>query len=124
MKNFLALAAMTLCSFIAVSQNYYQVKTLGTDYSQVQIDQAFASADFCGSHKVSDRRELTFNDGTVIELLGSTELATIDSSCAQPDSFVFADAVWSISGSHLIMAQDSNAKLSVKEKINLKPSKQ
>ncbi|MFT5778265.1 MAG: hypothetical protein ACI837_001221 [Crocinitomicaceae bacterium] len=124
MKKFLALSVMTLCSYITFSQNYYQVKVLGVDYTQIQIDQAFASADFCGSHKYSERRELTFNDGTVIELLGSTELATIDSSCSQPNDFIFSDAVWSISGSHLIMAQDSNAKLSVKEKINLKPSKQ
>jgi hypothetical protein len=76
---------MTLCSYITFSQNYYQVKVLGVDYTQIQIDQAFASADFCGSHKYSERRELTFNDGTVIELLGSTELATIDSSCSQPN---------------------------------------
>jgi hypothetical protein len=124
MKNLLVLSVMTFCSFMAFSQNYYQVKTLGTNYTQIEIDQAFAAADFCGAYKYSDRRELTFNDGTVVELLGSTELATIDASCSQPDDFIFADGVWSISGTHLIMAQDADANLSPKEKLSLKRSKQ
>lgn len=99
---------ITICliflSISAVSaQAVYEVKELGTQYSQAQIDQAFGSADFCGFVKTSIPTEIVLNDGAKIELFPVNDQPNMDQSCAQLDNFVFPDATWKISSTGIVV---------------------
>lgn len=89
----------------ASAQTIYEVKEVGSQYTQAQIDQAFMAADFCGYVKSTIRTEIELNDGTKIELLPINEQPNLDASCAQADNYVFPDATWKISSTGIVVHQ-------------------
>lgn len=89
----------------ASAQTIYEVKEIGNQYTQTQIDQAFGTADFCGYVKTTIRTEIELNDGTKIELLPISQQPNLDQSCAQADNHVFPDATWKISSTGIVVRQ-------------------
>ena len=82
---------------VSFGQSFYEIKELGTTYSAQQIDSAFQSADFCGMHYTSERRELIFDDGTIVELYSSADLPNLAISCFVSSKNANDSNIWRIS---------------------------
>ena len=86
---------------LSLSQDYYQIKYLGHNYSDQTIRNAFKSADFCGSHFESKRNKIVFDDGAIVELKSKVELLNegiqILNSCVISDALNYQIYMWSIS---------------------------
>ena len=74
MKKYLLLIFLVGFFGLSLSQDYYQIKSLGHNYSDQTIRNAFKSADFCGSHFESKRNKIVFDDGAIVELKSKVEL--------------------------------------------------
>jgi len=96
-----------LCCAQSFGQSTFEIKQLGTQYSQELITQTFSSADFCGSYFVSKRNIIQLNDGTLVELKSQSELQSsgiaMPPSCFLQDHIVYHPAIWGISSSGLLM---------------------
>lgn len=103
MKKLIAFTAMIFLFSIGWSQTTFEIKSLGSNYSTQQIEQAFGSADFCGFFYQGKRNIITLDDGAVIELLGKDENNALSASCVKEDDFEYPSAVWSISASGKVM---------------------
>lgn len=97
MKNLVVLLACLCLTNISVAQQTYAIQSLGSEYTTVQINEAFASANFCGMYYSSERRELSFEDGTIIELLSAAELPNMDASCFIARDTANDSNIWRIS---------------------------
>ncbi len=101
MKYILSILIFALSSSFSFSQTTFEIKQLGTNYTQEQITQTFSSADFCGAHFVSKRNSIQLNDGAIIELRSQSEMANsatpIPLSCVLADNSIYHSATWSIS---------------------------
>jgi hypothetical protein len=104
------------CS-LSFSQDYYQIKSLGHNYSAQTIVNAFRSADFCGSHFESKRNKIVFDDGAIVELKSKVELLNegvqILNSCVISDSINYQINTWSISSSEIILRGNELVKKTV-----------
>ena len=107
MKNLLLPIFLVGCYGLSLSQDYYQIKSLGHNYSAQTIVNAFKSADFCGSHFESKRNKIIFDDGAIVELKSKVELLNegvqILNSCVISDSINHQIYKWSISSSEIIL---------------------
>ena len=72
---------MFMLSLVSYSQGYYEIKSLGTNYSSTDIQTAFNSANFCGLHYEVERNLIVLDDGTEVELLAANEIQNFDSNC-------------------------------------------
>jgi hypothetical protein len=103
MNKLLLLTTLALTSHLSIAQQSYEIQNLGSNYSTIQINDAFANAEFCGFYYISGRRELKFDDGTIIELFESSELPNLELGCFISDNGANNSNVWSITASgHLI----------------------
>ena len=104
------------CS-LSFSQYYYQIKSLGHNYSAQTIVNAFRSANFCGSHFESKRNKIVFDDGAIVELKSKVELLNegvqILNSCVISDSINYQINTWSISSSEIILRGNELVKKTV-----------
>ena len=105
MVKIITLSMIFFSASYVSAQTIYEVKEVGSQYTQTQIDQAFGSADFCGYIKTSIRTKIELNDGTKIEFLPISEQPNLDPSCAQADNYVFPDATWKISSTGIVVRQ-------------------
>lgn len=96
MKNLLLPIACVLFSHMGISQQTFEIQSLGSNYSIIQINETFETADFCGMYYSSERRELKFDDGTVVELFSSAELPNLDTSCFISSNGANDSNVWRI----------------------------
>jgi len=107
MKNLLLLIFLVGFCGLSLSQDYYQIKYLGDNYSAQTIGNAFKSGDFCGSHFESKRNKIVFDDGAIVELKSKVELLNegvqILNSCVVSDSINYQIYKWSISSSGIIL---------------------
>lgn len=91
---------MLVIAITVFSQNKFEVKTTGSQYTIEQINSAFNNANFCGSFFASKRNRIELNDGSVIELLSHTEIIanglSISQDCVLNDNATYYDASWSI----------------------------
>jgi hypothetical protein len=95
MKLLIPLLCIWWANF-SVAQQTYAIQNLGTTYSTNQINEAFTSADFCGMYYTSVRRELLFDDGTIVELYSSTELPNLPATCFVSPSTANDTNIWRI----------------------------
>jgi hypothetical protein len=54
-------------------QSFYSIKKLGNNYSKEQLEEAMKKADWCGYFHKSERYQLSFDDGAIVELHSLTE---------------------------------------------------
>lgn len=108
MKYLLSFLIIALCSSFSFSQTTFEIKHLGTQYTQEEITQTFSDADFCGAYFVSKRNSIQLNDGAVIELKSQGEMESsgilMPPSCFLQDQVIYHTATWSISNGHLMKA--------------------
>jgi hypothetical protein len=111
MKNLLSFLIIALSSSFSIGQTTFEIKQLGTQYTQEEITQTFSSADFCGAYFVAKRNSIQLNDGAVVELKSQGELEssgiTMAPSCFMQDHVVYHTATWSISNGHLMKAVET-----------------
>lgn len=97
MKNLIVLLLCIWSTNFSFAQQTYSIQSLGSQYTTTQIDEAFASANFCGMHYSSERRKLIFEDGTIIELFSSAELPNMDPACFITRDLANDSNIWRIS---------------------------
>jgi hypothetical protein len=111
MKYLLSILIIVLGSKMSYGQSTFEIKQLGTQYTQEEITKTFSSADFCGAYFVSKRNSIQVNDGAIVELKSQSELAGIGismpSSCFLQDHVIYNSAIWSISNGHLMKAVET-----------------
>lgn len=95
MKLLLPLLCVWWANF-TIAQQTYDIQNVGSNYSTNQINEAFASADFCGMYYASERRELIFDDGTIVELYSSVELPNLPASCFISSNSANDSNIWRI----------------------------
>ena len=101
-KRLLPIACSLFCH-IGISQQTFEIQSLGSNYSTIEINEAIASAELCGFYYLLERRELKFDDGTIVELFGSDELPNLNSSCFIANNGANSSNVWKVTDTgHLI----------------------
>ncbi len=87
---------------MSFGQGYYEVKTLGTTYSEAEIQTAFNSADFCGSHYATQRFLITLDDGSEVELLAANEITGFSENCVLAETANLPDCTYAINAGTII----------------------
>lgn len=107
MKKIIVSFSMILLSVFVFGQNSFEIKKIGTQYTESQINSAFTTADFCGSYFQTKRNLLVFNDGSEVELKSKTELLnegiSLSESCFLSDETHYFKSIWSIAANGMIM---------------------
>lgn len=85
-----------LLPLTSTAQQSFEIKALGTNYSEAQMLAAFNSADFCGSHYANDRFLIVFDDGSEVELLSASELPQLSESCILPANAKIPECTYSL----------------------------
>lgn len=96
MKLLLVLIGFAMLSNTVNAQANYEITTLGTTYSESDLQNVFNSADFCGSHYQNQRFLIVFDDGARVELLAAAELPQLAASCILADDAKIPSCVYSI----------------------------
>lgn len=96
MKLILVLAGLVLLTFTAKSQANYEILSLGTTYTEADIQNAFSTADFCGSHYQNQRFLIVFDDGAQVELLSASELPHLSAGCILSDNAIIPSCTHSV----------------------------
>jgi hypothetical protein len=81
------------------AQTNFEIKSLGTSYSEVEINNAMLNAEWCKYYYSSERRELNFDDGAIVELKKQSELFGVDPSCVIEKNPTHDNNIWQISSS-------------------------
>ena len=81
------------------AQNYYEVKSLGNTYSEVEINNAMIAAEWCKYYYSSERRELKFDDGAIVDLKKQSELSGVDPNCFVEKNSTHENNIWQITSS-------------------------
>jgi hypothetical protein len=106
MKNLLSFLIIALSSSFSFSQTTFEIKQLGTQYTQEQIAQSFSNADFCGAYFISKRNSIQLNDGAIVELKSQSELEgsgiAMPDSCFLQDQVVYHPGTWAIANGLLM----------------------
>lgn len=96
----LALSSLMIMSTCFAFSQVFHIKSIGSQYSQEQIINAFNQADFCGCFFSSERNLISLMDGSVVELLTREELENegviLPDRCFLPDNTTLLEASWSI----------------------------
>mgnify|MGYP006122493779 CR=1 FL=1 len=77
MKQFFLISIFILLAKFSVSQNKFVIKTVGTKYLTEEINSAISAADWCGFYYTQARRELNFDDGSIVEFLSAEEIESL-----------------------------------------------
>jgi hypothetical protein len=102
---------------IVKNQKHFEIINIGSKYAKNQIDSAMEKADWCGYYHKTLNYKVTFDDGTIVELLSFDELKSLKSTelsdeCYQTQYFEDT-AIYSIQVTGLISRQ-------VKKNTNIK----
>lgn len=121
MKHLLLFTSLVVFFGYSQGQEYYQIKSLGHTYSVQTIEDAFQSADFCGSYFQAKRNKIVFDDGAIVELKSFAELMDEGiqnmNSCISDTPLNCELFEWSISSTGSILkGSKTNAGTSLKEK--------
>lgn len=96
MKLLPVLLGLFMLSFSAYSQVNYEIVSLGTSYSETDLQNVFSTADFCGSHYQNQRFLIVFDDGAKVELLAASEISQFSLDCVLEDNATIPSCVYSI----------------------------
>ena len=76
-------------SFSFAQKDFFEIKTLGTKYTENDLSVAMKKADWCGYFNSNSRFKINFDDGAIIELLAGKEDFDIknqfDQNCFQTE---------------------------------------
>lgn len=97
MKTLLLTAFISTC-FGLCAQSYFEIKSLGSEYTASQVESAFNSANFCGFYLSTERRSLEFQDGTIVELLAASEIDELNENCVLAGGVSTETCVYSLNG--------------------------
>jgi len=120
MKKLLLSIVSLMLFFNLLSQDFFEIKSVGNEYSMSTLLSSFRSSDFCGSFFETKRNVIKLNDGSIIELKSKNELTqeniSISSDCFLSDSQKPIDYIWSIHPSgRLLKGYDNDKYPSKKE---------
>lgn len=101
MKHLLTLLTSLCLTLTAFSQSY-QIESIGSTYTQAEIDLAFSSIDWCERSYKNKSRELLLDDGAKVIILPS------NGSCGQEDTFLFTESSYAIRGEYLVAGQSAS----------------
>ena len=122
MKKLVLTAVSMMLFFNILSQDFFEVKTIGGGYSLSTIQNSFRSSDFCGSFFETKRNVITLNDGSVIELKSKVELdqenIVVNSNCFLVDSIKPIDYIWSIHSTGRLLKGFDNIKYPTKKEYD------
>lgn len=99
MKNLLLTLCLTAFSSVLFSQDYFEIKEIGSKYSKEFIELSLRSADFCGFFYSDERRELKFDDGAIVEFKSASEVSSINAACVKVKNIKADEAEWRIADS-------------------------
>lgn len=95
-----------------VDKPVFNIKSLGTKYSEVQMKSALLGAEWCGLINPTENYILTFDDGSVVEMLSQKNLVSnsvqLDPSCVREADFK-ESAVYGISPNGYILRMMSKS---------------
>lgn len=106
MKQFFLISIFILLANFSMSQSKFVIKTVGTKYLTEEINSAISAADWCGFYYTQERRELNFDDGSIVEFLSAKE---IESSGSELNSTCYSnykvkdDKIYSIHSSGKVL---------------------
>lgn len=92
MKKFLVTCGILMLGFQGFSQNYYEIRNVGTIYSEELIRSAFNNANLCGYYYADERRVIVLDDKTEIVLYAANENEGISQNCivpVKPDNAIY-----------------------------------
>lgn len=99
--------SFVVLSFVSNAQSKFEIVSVGNQYNQETIQEAFTNANFCGYFFESKRNQITLNDGSVIQLKSTQELALqgfdVSESCVKSETDRVYDWIWSIDPSGVIL---------------------
>lgn len=81
----------------------YTILNLGTDYSTNEINTAFANANLCGFYFTTENREITFDDGTIVELKKQSDLPNLSDTCFISYNPNLSNEIWEISSNGYLL---------------------
>lgn len=64
--------------FAQAQSQFYEIIQIGNKYSQQDLSTSISNADWCGYFNSDNRFKLTFDDGSVVELLSKKELSSTE----------------------------------------------
>ncbi len=73
MKITFTLSLFFVLNSIFAQNDFFRIVKLGEQYSLSQLESSMRDADWCGYFHKSERYQLKFDDGTIVELLSMSE---------------------------------------------------
>lgn len=73
MKIFFTFSLIFVINSVFSQKDFFQIIKLGENYSLSQLESSVRKADWCGYFHKSERYQLKFDDGSIVELLPMTE---------------------------------------------------
>lgn len=111
-----------IVSQLSLSQNnsnYYELISNGSEYSMIEIKNAFETANLCGLFLQNNRNTIVLNDGSIIRIFSASELAnsglTVESDCISVE--MTSKVSWSISSG--VLLRRIEGAISPDNKINI-----
>jgi len=98
-KLYLILLLTIVSSNPLNAQNNFEIKSLGSSYSEIEINNAMHGAEWCKYYYSNERRVLNFDDGAIIELKKQSELSGVHPSCFIEKNPTHENNIWQISSS-------------------------
>lgn len=89
MKIFFTFSLIFVLNSIFSQKEFFQIIKLGEKYSLSQLESSIRQADWCGYFHKSERYQLKFDDGSIVELLSDSDdfdsKKNFDSACFQDE---------------------------------------
>jgi hypothetical protein len=83
MKNILTFFIVFTLNLVFSQKNCFEITKLGNQYTRSQLENAVFQADWCGYFHSSERYQLIFDDGAIVELLSMTEAFDIKNKLSE-----------------------------------------
>lgn len=107
----LSFLLVSACFTQAQDDQFYSIENLGDQYSKEFIENAIENASMCGFFYTDSRRKMIFDDGAVVELYSSEDLANLSESCFVSESPAHKDEYWKIAANgHIIRFKQTYGK--------------
>jgi len=89
MKTIFIVIFLYLSTCLAFSQSsFFSISKLGSNYTESQLLESITKADWCGYYHITDRYQIMFDDGAIVELFSKKELGelTLNNACFQNEN--------------------------------------
>lgn len=90
MKIFFTFSLIFVFNSVFSQKDFFQIIKLGGNYSLSQLESSVRKADWCGYFHKSERYQLKFDDGSIVELLPMSEdfdiKKNLSATCSQSEN--------------------------------------